>query len=315
MSSTLTFPAMGTTITLRIDGASSARAQGLLASGQQFLEGFDAALSRFKTDSELSRVNADPSEAIELSWLMSEFVSAAIWAAEASGGLVDPTLTPALIEAGYAESRIGAASANLRLALEEAPPRRSANPDGTRRWRQLELDRQTRILRRPAGLTLDSGGSGKGLAADLLARNWTLALGANADFMIDCGGDIRFGPRGNRWGYVNVEDPFGGNALPLTGSAHAVATTSIRNRIWRREDGAPSHHLIDPSTGSPAWTGIVAVTAIAPTALVAETLTKIAFLRGPEGARDVLASADGGLIVGDNGTVEYVAPELQAVAA
>lgn len=314
MSAT-SFKAMGTTINLRIDGAPAQRAQSLLASGRQFIEGFDAALSRFRAGSELTRINGDRTETVPVSWLMGEFVTAALWAAQASDGLVDPTLIPALERAGYADSRADASPANLALALEEAPARRAAHPDSARRWREFTYDRVERELTRPAGLTLDSGGCGKGLAADLLARNWTLALGPRADFTVDCGGDIRFGPRGNRWGYVNVEEPFGGRALPLTTAGGAVATTSIRNRIWRGDDGAPSHHLIDPSTGRPAWTGAVAVTALAPTALVAETMAKVAFLRGPDGARETLAAADGGVIVLDDGTVEYVAAELRGGAA
>lgn len=99
-----------------------------------------------------------------------------------------------------------------------------------------------------------------------------------------------------------------------TSTTSAVATSSIRNRIWFGDGGAPAHHLIDPSSGEPAWTGVAAVTALAPTALVAETLTKIAFLRGPDGARETLASADGGMIVLDDGTVEYVSAQLSVAA-
>jgi thiamine biosynthesis lipoprotein len=94
----------------------------------------------------------------------------------------------------------------------------------------------------------------------------------------------------------------------------AVATTSIRNRIWRGEDGAAAHHLIDPSTGRSAWTGVVSVTALAPTTVIAETIAKIAFLRGPEGALETLAAADGGIAVFDGGDVKYVAAELKAAA-
>lgn len=312
--SELSFKSMGTTVNLRIDGAPAARAQSLLAQGKSFIEGFDAALSRFRAESELTRLNNDRSETVAVSWLMGEFVTAAIWAAETSNGLVDPTLTPALERAGYADSRVGATPANLALALAAAPARRAAHPDPAQRWRELSYDRDARELTRPAGLTLDSGGCGKGLAADLLTRNWTLALGPRADFTVDCGGDIRFGPGGNRWGYVNVEDPFAGGALPLTATGGAVATSSIRNRIWRDEGGAPFHHLIDPSTGKPAWTGVAAVTALAPTALVAETIAKIAFLRGPSGACETLAAADGGVVVLDDGTVEYVSAKLKAAA-
>ncbi len=312
--STLDFNAMGTSVRLEIAGVPRLRAEALLAAGRKFIDGFDAALSRFRPESELTRMNQDPAATVEVSWLMSELIDAALWAAQASGGLVDPTLTPALERAGYARSRVGAEPVDLTSALADAPERCAAAADPSGRWREIEFDRGARLLTRPPGLTLDSGGSGKGLAADLLARTWAVSLGPRAHFTIDCGGDIRFGPRGNRWGRVRVEDPFAGEALELACRGGAVATSSIRSRIWRDAQGAPAHHLIDPAAGTPAWTGVVAVTALAPTALVAETLSKVAFLRGPAGARETLIAADGGLIVFDDGTTEVIESGLLAAA-
>jgi thiamine biosynthesis lipoprotein len=82
-----------------------------------------------------------------------------------------------------------------------------------------------------------------------------------------------------------------------------IATSGLSSRIWEDGRGGYAHHLLDPSTGQPAWTGLVAVTALAPTALEAETLAKASFLRGPEGARELLAEW-GGLLVLDDGRVE-----------
>ncbi len=78
-------------------------------------------------------------------------------------------------------------------------------------------------------------------------------------------------------------------------------------RVWRRADGRYAHHLLDPSTGEPAWTGLVGATALAPTALEAETLSKAALLLGPDGARELLRES-GGLIVHDDGETEPVGP-------
>lgn len=309
--SEITFKSMGTTINLRIGRVPDQRAKRMLASGRQFIEGYDAALTRFSPDSELSRLNANPDDQVELSWLMSELIGAAIWSAETSGGLVDPAVIGALEHHGYKNSRGGATPASLQLALEEAPTRRPASADPGKLWRELRHDRVNRRLARPAGLRLDSGGVGKGLAVDLLARNWSLTLGPDADFLINCGGDLRFGPGGNSFGEVAVEDPFEDRSLPLIVDGGAVATTSIRNRIWRGGDG-PAHHIIDPGSGAPAWTGVVAVTALAPTAHVAETLTKIAFLRGPDEALDTLAAADGGIVFTDDGAATYVGPDSHA---
>jgi thiamine biosynthesis lipoprotein len=78
-------------------------------------------------------------------------------------------------------------------------------------------------------------------------------------------------------------------------------------RIWKREDGSFAHHLLDPSTGEPVWSGLIGATAMAPSALEAETLTKIALLSGPMGARRALAE-HGGLIVHNDGDVEEIGP-------
>jgi thiamine biosynthesis lipoprotein len=79
----------------------------------------------------------------------------------------------------------------------------------------------------------------------------------------------------------------------------------VRSRIWAGPDGTPRHHLLDPSTGEPAFTGLVAVTALAPTALEAETLAKAALLSGPAGARRIL-SRRGGILVAEDGSARRI---------
>ena len=85
----------------------------------------------------------------------------------------------------------------------------------------------------------------------------------------------------------------------------AIATSGLDRRVWRRPDGSYAHHLLDPSTGEPAWTGLIAATALAPTALEAEALAKAALLSGAQRARRVLA-AGGGILVHDSGEVERI---------
>ena len=71
----------------------------------------------------------------------------------------------------------------------------------------------------------------------------------------------------------------------FTLAAGGVATSGIeRTRLWWR-GMQPVHHLIDPSSGEPAWTGLVQATAVGATACDAETRSKAAFLSGPAGAR------------------------------
>jgi thiamine biosynthesis lipoprotein len=110
---------------------------------------------------------------------------------------------------------------------------------------------------------------------------------------------------------VHVANPFGGPPLHtfLLGDA-GVATSGIGRRSWLGPDGRPAHHLLDPATGRPAFTGVVQATAIAPTALEAEVRAKAAVLAGPERAADWLPH--GGVLVFDDGTHRVRAERVSA---
>jgi thiamine biosynthesis lipoprotein len=104
---------------------------------------------------------------------------------------------------------------------------------------------------------------------------------------------------------VRVDDPFGGEPIhELRLGEGAAATSGVGRRCWPGPDGRPTHHLLDPSSGEPAFTGIVQATALARTALLAETRAKAALLSGPGGAASWLP--EGGVLVHDDGESEVV---------
>lgn len=299
---------MGTQIRVMAGSGSDQANSGTLValiSAEGQLHDFDRRLSRFLPESELSSFNRDPREQVPASALLREVVRAGIWAARRTEGLVDPTLLPELVEAGYEASRDGVEADSLADALVAAPPRAAARPDPQARWRSLHVLDDIEAIRRPPGVMLDSGGVGKGLAADLVARG----LERLGRYAIDIGGDVRVGGRDPDSEPVEIEVRH-----PLTGAAAdlfelrsgAVATSGLNVRLWRQPGGGYAHHLIDPSTGEPAWTGLIGATARAPTALEADALAKAALLSGPAGARELLA-AHGGLIVADDGAVQRIA--------
>jgi len=304
----LTFDAMGSHVRLLIGepGPGMEPAEGAAARGRRFVEDFDATLSRFRPESELCRLNADPRERVPASALLRRVVAAGIFAAERSGGLVDPTLVGEIERAGYVASRAGMAGLPLRDALAEAPERRPARPRPEQSWRGFAVDEEAGEIVRPPGLRFDSGGTGKGLAADMLAAS----LRGYSRFVVDCGGDIRIGGADALVHpfEVFVEHPISGDrAHVLRLGSGGVATSGLNVRSWRDEDGRVAHHLLDPATGEPAWTGLVGATALGDTALEAETISKAALLSGPERGRELL-SERGGLLVHDSGRVELVGP-------
>ena len=300
------FPAMGCTVRVIIDsGRGGPSPERDFAWARAFLAGFDRRLSRFRADSELTAFNRDPSERITASPLLRALVRAAIWAARRSGGLVDPTLVGELCASGYSRSWPFAAPVRLRDALERAPARRAAAPSPHGRWREIDVEDEGGAVWRRVGVQVDSGGIGKGLAADIVARR----LARFPRVLVDCGGDLVVsGTRIEDFPFeVSVRDPFGREEpCRLTLWDGAIATSGIDRRIWRREDGTVAHHLLDPSTGLPAWTGLVAATARGRTAVEAEVLAKSAFLAGPGFARSMLHGASG-LLFHESGRVEAVA--------
>lgn len=259
--------------------------------------------TRFSPDSELSRLNADPRATVPVSPLLARLSAAVADAGRASGGLVDGTLIGAVEAAGYTETLHGPA-VPLADALAGAPARRPAGPSPHARWASIEVDHARGTVTRAPGVRLDSGGLAKGLFADVVAQELT----AYDRFVVNLCGDLRLGgvlaePRD-----VEVESPFAhGEALYVFGPADgAVATSGIGRRSWRDAHGALAHHLLDPSTGRPAFTGIVQATALAPTGVEAEWRAKAAVLSGPDGAAAHLRH--GGLLVFDDGSTSLIAP-------
>jgi thiamine biosynthesis lipoprotein len=259
------------------------------AAAEAATHAFAERLTRFEATSELSRLNADPRARVPVSPTLRTAVMAALWAARLTNGLVDPTLAGAIERAGYRRSLTGADPADLRAALRGAPDRRPAGRG--REWRRVRV--RGTCVERPPGLRLDLGGTAKGLLADRLAAG---------DAAVDCGGDVRVGATARA---IDVLHPLTGEAVVRLELRDAgVATSGIDRRIWAAGAGT-AHHLLDPATGRPAWTGLIAATAIAPTALEAEALAKAALLSGPAGGRRWLA-AHGGVLFHDDGSVERV---------
>ncbi len=258
--------------------------------------------SRFESGSELSRLNADPRRVVPVSPTMARFVAAAVGAAVASGGLVDPTLIGELEYAGYRDD-FSWQALPLARALLLAPGRVAASPAAGAMWASIDVDRAARTVTRPPGVRVDSGGVFKGLCGDMLAG----VLGAHDSFAIDAAGDVRFGGRAG-WGRpVRVASPFDDSVLHVFELVSgAAATSGIGRRSWMGADGGPAHHLLNPATGRPAFTGVVQVTALAPTGVEAETRSKAALLSGRTAAVEWLV--DGGLVVLDDGTVQLIEP-------
>ena len=302
IEATRTFTCFGGNTTVLVGGTGPLGEPGeAVTAARDLLLVWHAAFSRFKPESELSSLNGDAATAVRVSPIMARFVQSVVDAAAATGGLVDATLLDAIESLGYRTERFRGSLA-LPLALALAPP--AGPPARTRSaaGRTIDVDLETSTVTRPPGVRLDGGGIVKGMLADVVGE----MLQEHDSFLVDCEGDLRIGGRGGVRRSVAVAAPLSQRVLhEFTLADGAVATTNITKRSWM-ERLKPAHHLLDPATGLPAYTGIVQATALAPTALEAEALAKAALLSGPQDAAGWLRH--GGMIVLDDGSHVVVEP-------
>jgi thiamine biosynthesis lipoprotein len=214
---------------------------------------WERCFSRFRSDSELSRVNAAAEPALLVSPLFAEALGVALDIARATEGLVDPTLGTALENAGYDRD------------FACLPQDGELGPAAPSRLDEVRLDGT--ILRRPPGLRLDLNGVVKALAVDEAAA--TLP----GEGFVSAGGDLA------GRGPVDVGLPGGGAVRLVRGG---LATSGVASRRWRR-GGLEQHHLIDPRTGRPARSPWQQVTVSGALCLDADAAAKAAFLLGADG--------------------------------
>lgn len=267
---TLEFAAMGCRMLAVVD-AEGERAAERLARVPGWFAVWERRLSRFRADSELVRLNRSAGAPVRVSRCMGAALGGALEAARASDGLVTPTALAALEAAGYDRP-----FAQLAPELGAAAP----SPGRPADWRQVRFDAAARTVTLPVGVRLDLGGTAKGWAASEAARR----LSSAGPALVDAGGDIAVsGPMadGGPWS-IAVASPYGDTEEPLgilQLAAGAVATSGRDYRRWRR-DGREQHHLIDPRTGRPAETDVLAVTVVAVDCGSAETAAKVALILG-----------------------------------
>jgi thiamine biosynthesis lipoprotein len=255
----------------------------------------EARFSRFRSESELSRVNARAGRWTRVSDPFAELLGLALEAARLTQGLFDPTILPALRAAGYDRDfdlvREG--------AVAEPGP---AEPCG--RWPEVEAaGNQVRI---PRGVGLDFGGIAKGWAVDR-----AIELGQGLRWLlVNAGGDLRVAGSPPDGGLeIAIEDPFDrqGEVMRVRLEGGALATSSVTSRTW----GPRLHQIIDPRTGLPAITGILQATAWADTCAEAEVRSKWALLAGPP-ALDLFPAV---LVPEDDRVLMSLIPSPLAVSA
>jgi thiamine biosynthesis lipoprotein len=240
------------------------------------LDAIDLACSRFRSDSELTRVNAAGGRPVSASPLLIEAVEVALRAAELTGGDVDPTVGRALELAGYDRDW------RLLAAPRGEPDCRYALTARARSgWRTVSLDRASSSIRIRGGIRLDLGATAKAWAADRAAE--AAAAAAGCGVLVSLGGDIATSgaaPAEGWWIRVTDDhrsDPAApGQTISIRSGGLATSSTAVRR--WSH-GGGTMHHIIDPGTGAPVRATWRTVSVAAATCTEANIATTAALVK------------------------------------
>ena len=267
------FRAMSTQVNLLCPLQSPREEQMLAHFVAELFQASERRFSRFREDSELSRLNRDPE--LQTSLSLTAALARAEQYRQLTGGLFDIRVGQALHRCGYDRSFQPGGLDRAEPVAPLEPPSESAP-------------------------SLDLGGMIKGHTVDR-ARALLPACS-----VLDAGGDIALvgaGPDGRGWP-VEIEDPRNAEAtlLTLRVADCAVATSAKNRRTWQRA-GELQHHLIDPRTQRPSQSDLLQATVVASSTELAEVLAKAAFVGGSEVARRLMRVCDTqGVFVREDGS-------------
>jgi thiamine biosynthesis lipoprotein len=224
--------------------------------------------SRFRGDSDLSRINDARGRLVPVRRLTIELVEVALAAARRTDGACDPTIGRSLVAAGY-----DADIAEVRIR----PPRPAHRVESRADWTRVQVDHELGRVGVPGTVALDLGATAKAWTADRAAERLGRDIGVPT--LVAIGGDVAASPDEHAWP-VLVSEHEGGPGEVVGVERGGIATSSTTGRTWLTTDGL-AHHVIDPRSGAPAAGGYRTATVLARTCVEANALSTAALVWGP----------------------------------
>lgn len=259
---------MGTQMTHRAFGD---HAEQALLGVRAEAERLEKLLSRFMPESDISRINRSAGIKSEhISKETCEVLELAINISQLCDGFFDVTIAPLVDLWNYKNAIAQPPDAEIRRALTLV------------NYRRLILDdaRQTAELKK-SGQAIDLGGIAKGFASDqfmeVFKNHGVLSAFSNI------GGNVStlgVKPDGSPW-RVGIRHPRQNGLLgAVSVTGQSVVTSGDYERYFIDKDGKRFHHILNPKTGYPAESGLISVSVITPSAMMADALSTAIFVSG-----------------------------------
>jgi len=263
---------MGTENILLLEGSDRSALGGCAQSAFRLLERLERLLSKFLSDSDLSRLNEAAGRGpVRVGEELFEVLQRAQEAWELSRGAFDPTVGGLMVAWGMVDMEGRVPSPQER--------RRFVASGGMGLVRLDRAGGQAEITR--AGVSLDLGGIAKGYAADRIVAQLKAQGVASGAVLCGRSTTVTWGgtPSGWRFEVVHPDDP---NETLMTVLAvdGAVSSSGAYERYFRR--GVRQYgHVLDPASGEPARR-LKAATVWTSSGILGDVLSTALFVGGAE---------------------------------
>lgn len=268
-------------------------AQAALQEAEECIQQVEGLWSVTDEDSEIYQANHSGGQPVTVSEETAEIISFALEMAQRTGGALDPTIYPVLTAWGFTtDSKQVPSQQQIAQLLEQVG------------YDRIQLNGTELTV--PDGMELDLGAVGKGYTADLVTE--ILRRHGVTSALISLGGNIRAigsRPDGSDW-RLGIRAPWeSGNLGVLTVSDAAVVTSGGYENYFDDEQGNIYWHILDPSTGYPADSGLQSVTIVGREGKMCDALSTALFVMGAQSAEQYWRENGGFemLLVTDSGEI------------
>ena len=268
-------------------------AQAALQEAEECIQQVEGLWSVTDKDSEIYQANHSGGQPVTVSEETAEIISFALEMAQRTGGALDPTIYPVLTAWGFTtDSKQVPSQQQIAQLLEQVG------------YDRIQINGSELTV--PDGMELDLGAVGKGYTADLVTE--ILRRHGVTSALISLGGNIQSigsRPDGSDW-RLGIRAPWeSGNLGVLTVSDAAVVTSGGYENYFDDEQGNIYWHILDPSTGYPADSGLQSVTIVGREGKMCDALSTALFVMGAQSAEQYWRENGGFemLLVTDSGEI------------
>lgn len=268
-----TFFAMDTVMDFTIYGES-----GLIDQSESLIASLESLVSVTDTGSELYAINQTGSGT--LTGKASSLMEQALEICRRTDGALDLSIYPIVRAWGFT-------TGSYQVPDEEAIQSLLPLVDYT----QIQYDAATGVVTLPEGMEIDLGSVAKGYAGQLAAQ--MLRNSGVESALLNLGGNVQTvgaKPDGSPW-QIGIKDPQGEDAMMVLSVEDQAVVTSGGYERYFEQDGQIYWHIMDPSTGHPADSGLISVTIVGDEGVVCDGLSTALFVMGLEKAADLWAQS------------------------